>query len=81
MMRCLLCHFQPVIFVNSRKQLKKGLITYYKTSGITCLYKHLDVDNLVIYKKFQEKINNQGKENVKKQFAKKKVSYFRFFHI
>ncbi len=58
MMRCLLCHFQFVVSVNSRKQLRKGLVTYYKTSGITCMYKHLDVDHSTIYKRFQEKINN-----------------------
>jgi hypothetical protein len=37
MMCCLLCHFQQIISVNSRKQLMKGLVTYFKTSGITCL--------------------------------------------
>jgi hypothetical protein len=30
MMHCLLCHFQLVFSTNSRKQLRKGLITYYK---------------------------------------------------
>ncbi len=84
MMHCLLCHFQPVVFTNSRKQLRKGLITYYKTSDITCLQKHLDVDHLPIYKKFQEKINNQRKENVERQYAKKRFlisnpSIFEFF--
>jgi hypothetical protein len=52
--------------VNSRKQLRKGLVTYYKTSGITCLHKHFDANHLTIYKKFQEEINNQGKENVER---------------
>ncbi len=37
MMCCLLCHPQPVVYLNSKKQLRKGLITYYKTNGITCL--------------------------------------------
>jgi hypothetical protein len=36
-MRYLLCHSQPIVFMNSRKQLRQGLITYYKTSSITCL--------------------------------------------
>jgi hypothetical protein len=58
--------------VNSRKQLRKGLVTYYKTSGITCLWKHLDVDHSTIYKRFQEETNNQGKENVRRQSAKKR---------
>ncbi len=48
------------------------MITYYKTSGITCLKKHLDVNHLAIYKRFQEKFNFQGKENVEKQYAKKR---------
>ncbi len=61
MMHYLLCHFQLVIYVNSRKHLKKGRVTYYKTSGITCLQKHLDADHSTIYKRFQEEINNQGK--------------------
>ncbi len=46
---CFFCEF--------KKTIKKGLVTYYKTSGITCLQKHLDVDHLTIYKRFQEKIN------------------------
>jgi hypothetical protein len=71
-MHCLLCHSQPIVSTNSRKQLKKGLITYYKTNGITCLQKHLDVNHLAIYKRFQEKINNQRKKNVEKQYANKR---------
>jgi hypothetical protein len=78
MMHCLLCHFQPIIFMNSRKKLKKGLVTYYKTSGMTCLQKHLDADHLVIYKRFQKEINNEGKENVERQFANKRFLIFSF---
>ncbi len=40
--------------MNLRKQLKKGLVTYYKTSGITHLQKHLDANHSAIDKKFQE---------------------------
>jgi hypothetical protein len=47
------------------------LVTYYKTSGITCLQKHLHANHLVIYKRFQEKINNQGEENVERQKQRK----------
>jgi hypothetical protein len=68
-------HFQPVVYANSKKQLKKGMVTYYKTSGITCLQKHLDADHSTIYKRFQEEINYQGKENVERQSTKKR------FHI
>jgi len=54
MMRYLLCHYQLVVSMNSRKQLRKGLIQYSKTSGITCLQFFFDAEHLVIYKKFQE---------------------------
>ncbi len=53
-MHCLLCHFQPIVSVNLKKQLRKGLVTYYKTSGIACLQKHLDANHSIIYKRFQE---------------------------
>jgi hypothetical protein len=72
MIHCLLCHYQPIVFVNSKKHLRKGLITYYKISGITCLQKHLDANHSTIYKRFQEEINNQGKENVERQITKKR---------
>ncbi len=72
MMHYLLCHSQPIVFVNSRKQLRKGLVTYYKTSGITCLQKHLNVDDSTIYEGFQEEINNQRKKNVERQSIKKR---------
>jgi hypothetical protein len=70
--------------VNSRKQLRKGLVTYYKTSGITCLQKHLDADHSTIYNRFQEEINNEREKNVEKQSAKKRFiiynsSIFEFF--
>ncbi len=72
MMRCLLCHSQSFSFMNSRKKLRKGQVTYYKTSGITSLQKHLDVNHSTIYKRLQEEINNQGKENVNRQSTKKR---------
>jgi hypothetical protein len=64
--------------MNSRKQLSKGLISYYKTSGITCLHKHLDAEHLVTYKKFKEEFNNQGRKNVEKQLAKKRAHISKF---
>ncbi len=38
------------------------MVTYYETSGITCLQKYCDADHLPIYKRFQEEISNQGNE-------------------
>jgi hypothetical protein len=34
-----LCCSNPILSLNTRKQLKKGVISYYKTNGITCLRK------------------------------------------
>ncbi len=48
------------------------------------MQKHLDVDHSLIYKRFQEKINNERKENVEIQSTKKRSlisnsSIFDFF--
>ncbi len=75
MICCLLCHFQPIVFMNSRELLRKGLITYYKTSGITTLQKHFDLDHSTIYKKIQEEINKEGRKNVEKQSTRKRYFF------
>jgi hypothetical protein len=38
--------------------MKKGLISYYKTNGITSLKKHVDVDHSFIAQTFEEKMIN-----------------------
>jgi len=43
---------------NSRTKLKKSLIPYYKTSGITCLKIHVDANHLEILRNFEEGINS-----------------------
>ncbi len=73
-----------MLFMWIQEKLKKGLVTYYKTSGIPCLWTHLDVDHSTIYKRFQKEINNQRKENVRRQFVKKRFlisnsSIYNFF--
>jgi hypothetical protein len=35
-------------------QAKKGIKSYYKTNIVTSLEKHVDVDHVVIVKKFEE---------------------------
>jgi hypothetical protein len=32
-------------------KIKKGLISYFKTSGITCLKNYVDASHLVVFKK------------------------------
>lgn len=53
----------------------KGLILYYKTSGITCLKNHVDVDHSIIFKNIEE-VNSLMKGNLKKQPTKKKANVF-----
>jgi hypothetical protein len=45
--------------------LRKHLISYYKTSGITCLKKHVDAYHLEILGNFEEKVNFVMKGNLK----------------
>jgi hypothetical protein len=54
-----------------KKQLKKGLIKYYKTRGITCLKKNVDVNHFVILKNIKEEVNSLMKGNLERQFAEK----------
>jgi len=58
--------------MNPIKELRKGFISYYKTSDITCLWKYLDADHPVIKNNLKKK-NNQGRENVEKQPTKKRA--------
>ncbi len=44
---------------------------YYKTSGITCLQKHLDANHLAIYKKFQEESIINRKKMLKDNLQRK----------
>jgi hypothetical protein len=36
---CIFCYQEPVIGINLKTQARKGLISYYKTNGITFLKK------------------------------------------
>ncbi len=51
----------------------KGLILYYKTSGITCLKNHVDVDHSIIFKNIEE-VNSLVKGNLEEQPTKKKAN-------
>jgi hypothetical protein len=50
-MHCVLCYQNPVIGINPRIQVRKGLIFYYKTNGITSPME--EVNNLL--KRIEEK--------------------------
>jgi hypothetical protein len=51
--------------INPRTQARKGLISYYKTNGITTIKKYVDVDHFFIYNFFEEEVNNLMKEKWK----------------
>ncbi len=60
--------FSTYCFYEFKKNnyLRKGLLSYYKRSGITCLQKHLDAKHSIIYKKIQKGINIfKGKKMLK----------------
>jgi hypothetical protein len=48
-MHCMLSYsnYIYIYICNLRKKLRKGLIFYYKTSGITCLRKHIDANHSI----------------------------------
>jgi hypothetical protein len=62
-MHCILYYQKPIIGINS--QARKGLISYFKTNGITSFKKHLDVVH-IIAKMFEEEINFLLKGNAKR---------------
>jgi hypothetical protein len=57
-----------LLFQTQKK--KKGVITYYKTYGITTLKKHVDADHFLIFKKYKEEINGSIIEILGKQPTK-----------
>jgi hypothetical protein len=73
--------FSTCCFCEFKKTIKEW---FDKTSGITCLQKHLDANHSTIYTKFQEEINNQGKKMLKdnlqiKGFLFPILPYLNFF--
>jgi hypothetical protein len=53
-MKCILCYDNVVNILNARIKERKGLITYYKTYGITIIRKHVDAYHSIIVKKIEE---------------------------
>ncbi len=52
-----------VLSFNQKTKLKKSLISYYKTSGITYLRKYIDANHSKKIKTFQEEVNFAMGEN------------------
>jgi len=54
-MRYIFYYQNLVIGINLRGQTRKGLISYYKTKGITFLRKHMDSDLFLLHKRLKRK--------------------------
>jgi hypothetical protein len=80
------CYKKLVIGINPRIQARKGLISYYKTNGITFLEKHVDVDHSFIAQIFEEEMNSLLTW-IKERWPSKKImnpfggSIFNFFLV
>jgi hypothetical protein len=53
-MRCLSYYNNPLHVFNPNTKERNGLLTYYKTYGITTLNKHVNGNHVVIVKFFEE---------------------------
>jgi hypothetical protein len=72
-MCCILCHNNPVNVTNPKTQLRRKLILYFKTNGMTSLKEHVDADHGLVAKVFEKQVNSllKGKEEKKKVAIKK----------
>jgi len=61
---------------NPRTQARKGLISYYKTNGITSLKEHVHVNHYFISQKFEEVQNMMRGRSVERQLANKHFNPF-----
>jgi hypothetical protein len=70
-MRCIMCYDNVVNIPNWKTKERRGLITYYKTYGITTLKKHVNANHFAIAKKFEKEIDNEIIESVERNLRKK----------
>jgi len=69
-MHNMLCYPNRVFSFKQKKKLKKSLISYYKTNGITYLRKHINANHSNKLKTFQEEVNFAMGESLKRHHAK-----------
>ncbi len=53
-------------------KVKTSLISYFKNNGIIVLKKHMDANHGLIVKKIEEEMNNNFKNPLESQLAKKR---------
>jgi len=64
--------------------LRKRLVSYFKSNGIIVLKKHVDANHNLIATNFDKEVNNNIKNPLQKQLAKKRATItnneiFKFF--
>jgi len=74
-MTCILCYNNLINATNLRTQFRKGVISYYKTNGITSK-KHVDANHGQIAKIFEEEMNNLLTKKEERQPTKKRTNMF-----
>ncbi len=84
-MHCMICHTKNVPFIAKTKFIKKT-ISCLKTNGITIFKKYVDVEYILIAKKFEEEISSLVRSGLEKQLAKRRPNVstneiFEFFSI
>lgn len=60
-----------LMIINQWTRVMKGLVSYFESSGITTLKKHVNVKHGLIAKKFEEEENNNMKTWMEKKIVKK----------
>jgi hypothetical protein len=73
-MKCFqVCYNILVLFCKFPKtQTRKGPILYNTTNGVTTLKKHMNVNDYIIAKMFEEEMNNLLKKEMERKPTKKK---------
>jgi len=82
---CMLCYEKLINFaiLKQRARSRKGLVSCFK-NGIIVLKKHVDANHNLIARNFEEEMNNNIKNPLQKQLAKKRATItnneiFKFF--
>jgi hypothetical protein len=75
--RCMICHVNFVPY-NPRIKERRRMTTYSLKNGITYLKKHVDVDHVVLAKRFEEEMNSPLRNVFERQFPKKKPNVSNF---
>jgi len=70
-MHCIICHINPILNLNPKIQVRKGITIYNTTNGITTLRKHVNVDHSNVLKKIEREVNFLLREE-EKQPSKKR---------